>query len=466
MRCHGSDVDNESEVRRPAQHRPELSLACPLEGISYMPKSRTALAERTAAMSRGTHPANLRRIDVVQIDLMANELASLVDPKQVVRAGLSQLRKAMNSEVSVIALQSPEGDQLDIYVSSAGPLGTPAEQGLSERIVAAFCAVASADPEHLMVKFHRVDTEGRAAPGTLSSLQGRPLHNDDGVFGLAAVGLKSTEPGDLALAGTFTLLSTVLAANIRSSTAQAKLQAARADLIARNEELDGFARAVSHDLKAPVRHIKASSQFLLEEYSHCLEEQGRDYLAMIDRAADRMKRLIEDLLDLSLAGTSGNTERIDVVQAVAEIVEGLGVAVEGKRATVHVDDGLPAVFANKTRIEQLFANLIGNAIKFTHNERPLVKVGVRSVTDGIATFYVQDNGIGIDPEHHERIFGVFQRLHRRQDFEGNGAGLAIVKRAVEAHGGRIWVESKLGAGTTFLFTLPLWTERVNESQAG
>ena len=417
------------------------------------------LAAAVALVAAGT-------IDVVRIDLMANELASLVDPEQVVRAGLSHLRTAMNSEVSVIALRSPEGDQLDIYASSEGSLSTPAEHGLSERIVAAFCAVTGADPEHLKVKLHPIDTEGRTVPVTASSFQGRPLHDDDGVFGLAAVSQNPTEPDDRVLAGTFTLLSTVLAANIRSSTARAKLEAAQADLIAKNEELDGFARVVSHDLKAPVRHIKVSSQFLLEEYADRLDEPGRDYLAMIDRAAERMKRLIEDLLDLSLAGQPGDPERIDIGQAVTKIVEGLGVAVAEKQATVHVDDGLPTVFANKTRIEQLFANLIGNALKFNKTETPLVHVGVRDVEREMATFYVQDNGIGIDAKHHERIFGVFQRLHRRQDFEGNGAGLAIVKRAVEAHGGRIWVESTLGAGTTFLFTLPVVDgERVNEPQA-
>ena len=117
------------------------------------------------------------------------------------------------------------------------------------------------------------------------------------------------------------------------------------------------------------------------------------------------------------------------------------------------------------KVEQLFSNLIGNALKFTKDEQPLVKVGVRSVENGVATFYVQDNGIGIGPEYHERVFGIFQRLHRREDYEGTGAGLSIVKRVVEAHGGRIWVESVVGQGSTFSFAIPNSAQRSEDMRS-
>lgn len=136
----------------------------------------------------------------------------------------------------------------------------------------------------------------------------------------------------------------------------------------------------------------------------------------------------------------------------------MGPTIDGRAATVEVEEGLPDVLAEPPRVEQLFVNLVGNALKFNESEQPLVKVGVRSVEGGMAVFYVRDNGIGIDPEYHERIFGMYQRLHRREDYEGTGAGLAIVKRVVETLGGRIRVESEAGSGATFLFTLPLWTE--------
>ena len=224
-------------------------------------------------------------------------------------------------------------------------------------------------------------------------------------------------------------------------------------------ELDAFTCSVSHDLKEPLRAIEAFSQFVLEDYGDRLDEQGREYLVKLRNASVRMKRLIEDLLALSRVSRQlSPPARVDVGRLLKEIVEGIQPTIDARGATVEAEDGLPDVLAESPRIEQLFTNLVGNALKFNESERPVVKVGVRGVEDGTATFYVQDNGIGVDSECHERIFGMFQRLHRREDYEGTGAGLAIVKRVVEALGGRVWVESEVGAGATFLFTLPLWTE--------
>jgi light-regulated signal transduction histidine kinase (bacteriophytochrome) len=234
----------------------------------------------------------------------------------------------------------------------------------------------------------------------------------------------------------------------------------RADeLEAKNQELDAFTYSISHDLKEPLRTIEAFSQFLLEDYMERLDEQGRDYLTRMGNASVRMKHLIEDLLTLSrIPRQSTPPARVDVSQVTRDAIEGMRATVEEKRAAVEVQDGLPAVLGHEPLIEQVFGNLIGNALKFNNSEQPLLKIGGRGVDDKMATFYVQDNGIGIDPQYHERIFGVFQRLHRREEYEGTGAGLAIVKCVVETYGGRIWVESELGAGATFLFTLPVWTE--------
>lgn len=230
-------------------------------------------------------------------------------------------------------------------------------------------------------------------------------------------------------------------------------------LAQRVAELDAFTCSVSHDLKEPLRAIEAFSRFLLEDYGDRLDEQGREYLVRLGNASVRMRRLIEQLLALSRAAHQlSRPKRVDVGRLVREIVEGMQPAFDAKRASVMVEDELPGVLADSPRVEQLFANLIGNALKFNESERPFVKVGARGAEDGMATFYVQDNGIGIDPQYHERIFGMFQRLHPREDYEGTGAGLAIVKRVVEAVGGRIWVQSEVGAGATFLFTLPLWTD--------
>jgi len=224
-------------------------------------------------------------------------------------------------------------------------------------------------------------------------------------------------------------------------------------------ELDAFTYSVSHDLKEPLRAIEAFSQFVLEDCADRLDEQGREYLLKLANAAVRMKRLIDDLLALSRASReSRRRTQVDVGRLVRDVVERMSSTVEGRGATVEVEDGLPDVLADPPRVDEVFVNLLGNALKFNESKRPFVKIGVRATEGGMATFYVQDNGIGIDPQYHERIFGIFQRLHRREEYEGTGAGLAIVKRVVEIFGGRTWVESELSAGATFLFTLPLWTQ--------
>jgi PAS domain S-box-containing protein len=224
-------------------------------------------------------------------------------------------------------------------------------------------------------------------------------------------------------------------------------------------ELDAFTYSVSHDLKEPLRTIEALSQFVLEDYADRLDEQGRDYLIRQANAAIRMKDLIDDLLTLSRVSRQRVPPiRVDVGRLVRVVVEEMQPKIDAENATVAVEEMPSGVLGQPTLLMQVFANLIGNAIKFNESEEPHVRIGVRATEGRMVTFYVQDNGIGIDPQYHERIFGVFQRLHRREEYEGTGAGLAIVRRAMETLGGRIWVESEPGAGTTFLFTLPLWTK--------
>ena len=223
-------------------------------------------------------------------------------------------------------------------------------------------------------------------------------------------------------------------------------------------ELDAFTYSVSHDLKEPLRAIEAFSQFALEDCADQLDEQGRGYLMKLSKASIRMKNLIDDLLTLSRAFRQpGHPSRIEVGGLVEEVIAEAQLILDAKGATVEVEEGLPDVLAESTRMRQVFGNLLGNALKFNETERPHVKIGVRSTERDRATFYVQDNGIGIDPQYRERIFGIFQRLHPREQYEGTGAGLAIVERVVETLGGKVWVESELGAGATFLFTLPLAT---------
>lgn len=248
--------------------------------------------------------------------------------------------------------------------------------------------------------------------------------------------------------------------------AEERVQAAATDLARSNAELEAFTYSVSHDLKEPLRTIEAFSQFLLEDYAAGLDEQGRDYLQKLASASARMKQLIEDLLALSRIGRRDDpTSSADVDRIVADVVEGLRMMIAEHAVEVQVQAGMPRVQGDAARLEQIFGNLITNAIKFNRSERPSVTVGMRAQTDRDATFFVRDNGIGIDPAYHERIFGIFQRLHRREEFDGTGAGLAIVRRAVESLGGTIWVESDGTNGTTFVFVLPIAIDAASSEPA-
>ncbi len=238
--------------------------------------------------------------------------------------------------------------------------------------------------------------------------------------------------------------------------AELELRETADDLIRINSELEAFTYSVSHDLKEPLRTLEAFSQFLLEDYGDKLDAEGKDYLTRLAQASARMKHLIEDLLTISrMGGQAEPAAPVAVDRVIADIVEGMRVTVHERNATVDVASGLPKVVGDPRRIGQIFGNLIANGIKFNRSAAPRIEIGAFVNDAGETVFFVRDNGIGIEERYHEKIFGVFQRLHRREEFEGTGAGLAIVKRAVEALGGSIRVESGPGEGSAFLFTLPV-----------
>jgi PAS domain S-box-containing protein len=225
-----------------------------------------------------------------------------------------------------------------------------------------------------------------------------------------------------------------------------------------NQELEEFTYVVSHDLKEPLRTLEAFSNFLVEDYGDKLTGEGQEYISHIVQASRRMGRLIDDLLTLSRTGRVINSPRhFEWAPAVAGVLRDLHGLIQRKNARVTVESELPACLGDPERVSQLLANLIGNGLKYNPGPTPEVAIGARPVRAGDThgVLWVRDNGVGIDPRHHEQIFRIFRRLHRHDEVEGTGAGLAICKRIVEAHGGRIWVESRPGEGATFLFTLPL-----------
>ncbi|MFA4985922.1 MAG: PAS domain S-box protein [Candidatus Brocadiia bacterium] len=235
--------------------------------------------------------------------------------------------------------------------------------------------------------------------------------------------------------------------------AEERLKRTLAELSRSNKELEQFAYVASHDLQEPLRMVSSFTQLLAERYKDQLDEKARKYINYAVDGAVRMQRLIIDLLAYSRVGTRGKPlVPTDSHAILGEAIRDLAAAIEENRAIITNDD-LPTVISDGTQLEQVFQNLLANAIKFHGNEQPRIHVSARDERHEWV-FSVKDNGIGIEKQHAARVFEIFQRLHNRQEYPGTGIGLAVCKRIVERHGGRIWFESEPGSGTTFFFTVP------------
>ncbi|HLF71909.1 MAG TPA: ATP-binding protein [Dehalococcoidia bacterium] len=326
-----------------------------------------------------------------------------------------------------VALERLEAEPCDVVLLD---LGLPDSQGLDTLV-----AARERMPDLPIVVMTGFDDEERAL---------RALHL--GAQDYLVKGRIESEP-----------LARAIRYAVERNEITAQLNQTMHELETRTEEMESFTYSVSHDLKEPLRTLEAFSGFLLEDYGDVLDEQGRDYLERLGQASARLKDMIEKLLTLSRLGRRPpEVERVDVRQVVEGIIAVNQFTIDERHAEVVIDGDLPPVLGDLSRLEQIFGNLIGNGLKFNQSERPGVTVKLEGTVDGIVTFAVTDNGIGIAEEYHERIFGVFQRLHLREEYEGTGAGLAIVKRAANALGGSIELRSAPGEGSTFLVNLPLY----------
>ena len=220
-----------------------------------------------------------------------------------------------------------------------------------------------------------------------------------------------------------------------------------------NEDLQQFAYIASHDLKEPLRMISSYSSLLQRRYQGRLDPDADTYIEYIVDGVKRMGLLITDLLDYSRAGQTIDEQmvQVDPVPVLRGVLDNLKVTIADAGATV-THDRLPTIAYDPMRLTQLLQNLIGNAVKYRGESKPVVHLFAER-TDSETIFSVRDNGPGIPPEHHETVFGIFKRLHGK-DVEGTGIGLAMCRRIVERHGGRMWVESQPGKGSTFKFTVP------------
>jgi signal transduction histidine kinase len=239
---------------------------------------------------------------------------------------------------------------------------------------------------------------------------------------------------------------------------QAELDLSRkaTELERSNADLEQFAYVASHDLQEPLRMVTAYTQLLAERYLGKLDADADKFIGYASEGAQRMQVLIQDLLAFSRVGRNVARREVECNSMMLEVLQTLSSSIQESGAAITAG-ALPTLWGDRTQLAQVFQNLIGNAIKFRQENEPLIIAISAEKNDLEWRFNVMDNGIGIAPEHLENIFVVFQRLHARTEYPGNGIGLAICKKIVEGCGGKIWVESEVDHGSSFIFTLPLAT---------
>ncbi len=302
--------------------------------------------------------------------------------------------------------------------------------------------------------FLRAPVAGKA---DLHGAFGFPIRLGQETFGVIEFYSRRIEPRDAPLLDMLSTVGTQMGLFVERTRAEQQLRQATAELQRSNTDLQQFAYVASHDLFEPLRMVTSYLQLLAERSRDRLDPMSLEFLGFALDGAKRMDALINDLLAYSRVGIRGRPlEPTNTEQVFQAALSNLKVALDESGAKVE-HQPLPMVRGDRVQLTQVLQNLIGNAIKFHGPEAPRIEVGAER-RDGEWLFTVRDNGIGIEPKHFERIFVIFQRLHTRQEYAGTGMGLAICKKIIERHGGRIWVESARGKGATFLFTLPALEE--------
>lgn len=377
---------------------------------------------------------------------------------------------AMHNEEQLKASQKEIGD-LKAALDEHAIVAITDPQGRITFVNDKFCAISKYAREELLGQDHRIINSGYHPKEFIRELwaaigRGRVWHGEiknkakDGTFYWVDttivpflddkgkprqyVAIRADITERKAAEETVRLLNADLERRVKERTAQYE---------AANRELEAFSYSVSHDLRAPLRAIDGFSQAVLEDYAALLPEDGRRNLETIRQSAQRMGDLIDDLLTFARLGRQELSKRpINMGELVRRALGDLEFATRDRPVEIRVGD-LPECLGDLALLKQVWMNLLSNALKYTRKrEAAEVEVGCRART-GERVYFVRDNGTGFDMRYAGKLFGVFQRLHRAEDYEGTGVGLAIVQRIVHRHGGRVWAEAAVNRGATFFFTL-------------
>lgn len=395
-----------------------------------------ALQAGTARFARGELDQKLDERSNDELGQLAAEFNKMADALTEQQTHMRRrAEQFFNLTLDLLCTVYPSGQFLDLNPAWESTLGYKQDE-LKGRLLEYF--IHPDDVYRSKAAFQRVLKDS-----TATYFEGRFRHQDGHYLWLAWSVTASPQEDLLYIAARDTT---------EQHLSESRLRQQAEDLERSNRELEQFAHAASHDLQEPLRLVTTYVELLANRYKGQLDAEADEFIEYALDGANHMKSLMEDLLTYSRLGTqSRQITNVEMEDALQRTLDKLQPAIQRTSATV-THDPLPAILGDMQQMTQLLENLIGNSLKFCRDEPPRIHVGVNSLNDRWL-FFIRDNGIGIDPLHTERIFVIFQRLHPPEEYPGNGIGLAICRKIVEEHGGRIWVDSEPGKGSTFYFTL-------------